>query len=284
MKFYQYNDRINFLEIDPSHLYEGLKFAKENKYFSIRIKQLIVGTVSSLVDIKELSNLDKIQRLDIQEDVIIPQKLDLEPIYSLKQLREFYFENKNIKPDFSKLTQLDNLCFKYHKGIKNLSSLKNLKDLLIFSLNMPNCEILSELLSLEKLRLTRGSFNSLQGIENLKNIKKLKVTYNTKLNDAKALISLPELENLHIEKCKNLTDFSFLKGNPYIKELFIDTLNSLDFIPTMPNLEKIKFWNCIDGNMQPLLESKNLKEIYFYPNKKHYTHTVEEIKEIYKEK
>ncbi len=283
MTLYQYNDRIGFLEIDPNHLREGLEFASKNKHYAIRIRNL-VSRNSVLTNMSDFENFQAIQNLIIDDDINISKEIDLSPLYSLKSLKKFGFENKNINPDFSKLTQLETLYFKYHKGIKDLSPLKNLKDLLIFSLNMPNCEILSELLSLEKLRLVRGTFTSLQGIKNLKNIKNLDIAYNSKLSNAKALMSLSSLEYLEIEKCKNLTDFSFLKGNPYIKYLSMDTLDSLDFVPTMPNLKSVSFFNCIDGNMHPLLESKSLKGTFFTPNKKYYTHTLEEIKVLYKGK
>ncbi len=284
MKAYQYNHRIDFLEVDPNHLYEGIKFARENKYYAIRIRGLVSNKGFILSSLNELDDFKNIEKLIIGDDFDIIKKIDLAPLYNLVKLKRLSFKSKNITPDFSKLAQLETLYFKYHKGIKDLSPLKNLKDLLIFSLNMPDCKILSDLSSLEMLRLTRGTFTSLNGIENLKDIKRFDIAYSSKLHDAKALMSLSGLKRLHIEKCKSLTDFSFLKGNPYIENLFIDTLDSLDFVPTMPNLKSISFWNCIDGNMQPLLESKSLEEIYFFPNKKHYTHKVEEIKEIHKKR
>ncbi len=280
METYRYNFNINSLEIDPSYLCEGLLFAEKNKCYSIRIKQLITGKVSSLLSINEFNEFTSIQKLDIEESVDVPKNIDLVPLYCLKSLNKYSFYNKNISPNFSKLPQLEALYFKYNKGIKNLGALKNLKDLLIFSLNVPNCEILSELSALEMLRLTRGNFTTLQSIETLKKVKRFDVAYNSKLINAEAIADLSSLEKLHIEKCKLLTDFSFLKGNTSIKELFIDNLDSIDFIASMPNLERINFWNCKDGDMTPLLESKNLQQINFYPNKKHYTHTIEKVIEL----
>ncbi len=240
----------------------------------------LVTNKCHLDSLEELLEFKDIESLCIEDDIKIKPKIDLSPLYELKNLHELNFEDKNINPDFSKLPQLETLYFKYHKSITDLSPLKKLKHLLIFSLNVPNCELLSELSSLEMLRLTRGTFTSLKGVENLKKVKRFDVAYNSKLFDANSINHMSGLERLHIEKCKSLTDFSFLKGNTHIKSLFIDTVDTLDFVPTMPNLEDIKFWNCIDASMKPLLESKSLKEIYFYPNKKHYTHKVEEIQAL----
>lgn len=278
---YNYNELIDYLEIDPQFISEGIEYAKSNNFASIRIRTLNrnAGQTYS-IDFSNMGNQLFIKCLKINDDFKIRKLLSVESLYSISSLKLLSFEDKSFKLDFSKLAQLETLYFKYNKGVSNLGALKNLKDLLIFSLNIPSCEILSELTTLEMLRLTRGNFTTLQGIERLKKVKRFDVAYNSKLTDANSLVSLLSLEKLHIEKCKLLTDFSFLKGNASIKELFIDNLDSIDFISTMPNLEKINFWFCKDGNMKPLLESGSLKQINFYPNKKHYTHTIEEVIEL----
>lgn len=286
---FKYNEITDYLLIDPEFISSGVEYANKNKLESIKISPLNAYKVYGFTSGKELysfrldvSSLKKafsIRRLGLSDHIGLNSEGILE-LYTLKDLKSLSFEHPSIKLDLSNFLKLETLYFKYNKGISNLGALKNLKDLLIFSLNIPNCEILQELSALEMLRLTRGNFTTLQGIENLKKVKRIDVAYNSKLTDAKAIASLSSLEKLHIEKCKLLTDFSFLKGNTSIKELFIDNLDSLEFVATMPNLEKINFWFCKDGNMSPLLESKSLKQINFYPNKKHYTHTIEEIIEL----
>ncbi len=278
---YNYNELIDYLEIDPQFISKGIEYAKNNNFDSIRIRTLNRNAGQTYdINLSSFDNQSFIRQLKINDDFKIKKLLSVESLYSIQNLKLLSFKDKSFKLDFSKIPQLETLYFKYNKGVSNLGALKNLNDLLIFSLNVPNCKKLSELSNLEMLRLTRGNFTTLQGIENLKKVKRFDVAYNSKLTDAKAISSLSCLEKLHIEKCKLLTDFSFLEGNTSIKELFIDNLDSIDFVSSMPNLEKINFWDCKDGNMKPLLESKSLKQINFYPNKKHYTHTIEEIIEI----
>lgn len=286
---FKYNEITDYLLIDPEFISDGVEYANKNKFESIKISPLNAYEIygfnsgkqlySFKLDLSSLKNASSIKRLGMSDHIGVNSEGILR-LYTLKDLNSLSFEHPSIKLDFSKLLQLETLYFKYNKGVTNLGALKNLKDLLIFSLNVPSCDILSELSNLEILRLTRGNFTTLQGIENLKKVKRFDVAYNSKLTDAKSLSLLSSLEKLHIEKCKLLTDFSFLKENTSIKELFIDNLDSLEFVSTMPNLEKINFWFCKDGNMKPLLESKSLKQINFYPNKKHYTHTIEEINKI----
>ncbi|SFB98678.1 internalin A [Algibacter lectus] len=286
---FKYNEITDYLLVDPKFISKGIEYANKNKLESIKISPLnaydIYGFTSSKqlysfkLDVSSLKQVSSIRRLGLSDHIGLNSEGIL-GFYAFKDLNSLSFEHPSVKLDFSNFKKLETLYFKYNKGVANLGTLKELKDLLIFSLNVPNCEILSELTALEMLRLTRGNFTTLKGIENLKRVTRIDVAYNSKLTDAKALAVLPSLEKLHIEKCKLLTDFSFLKGNTSIKELFIDSLDSLEFVSTMPNLEKINFWFCKDGNMKPLLESKSLKQINFYPNKKHYTHTIEEIIEL----
>ncbi len=288
MKQFEKSKISNKLVIDPVFIGEGIKYAKANNLYIIKISPLNAYSEYGFSSPKELYSFilnttplieNDIAELHISDHIKIDNN-GLRDLYSIMNLKLLSFEDKSFKIDFSKIAQLEALYFKYNKGVTNLGALQNLKDLLIFSLNVPNCEILSELSNLEMLRLTRGNFTTLQGVENLKKVKRLDVAYNSKLLDAKAIASLSSLEKLHIEKCKSLTDFSFLKGNTSIKELFVDNLDSIGFVSTMPNLEKINFWSCKDGNMNPLLESKSLKQINFYPNKKHYTYTIEEVIEL----
>lgn len=106
----------------------------------------------------------------------------------------------------------------------------------------------------------------------------LKTLYCRKLTDIASISELAYLKRLHIEKCAQVTDLSFLQGNQTIRHLFVDKVSNLCFISSMPNLEKISFWNCIDGNLEPLIHTPS--HIYFYPNKKHYSHTLEQVNKM----
>lgn len=137
--------------------------------------------------------------------------------------------------------------------------------------------------NLEILHIYSSKIQNLDGVEKL-SIRELSLARNNKLEDIHKINEVSSLENLEIECCKKLLDFSFLKDNSYIEDLFIDKLDSIDFVESMPNLKKINFWNCKDGNMTPLLKSQSLEDVNFYPNKRHYTHTLKEIEEIRQKK
>lgn len=143
----------------------------------------------------------------------------------------------------------------------------------------PDLENVSNLQKMERLHIYSSQIQSLDGVERLP-IRELCLAKNNKLEDIHKINEVSSLESLQIEGCKRLENFTFLKGNPNIEDLFIDKLDSIDFVEFMPYLKKINFWNCKDGNMTPLLRSQSLEVVNFYPNKKHYTHTLKEVEEI----
>lgn len=160
----------------------------------------------------------------------------------------------------------------------NIDKAFSLKSIVLLKIPDSNLQRFSELINLRILHIYSSKIQSIEGIEKLP-IEELSLVRNNYLKDIQTLKELIFLKELNIEKCKLLTDFSFL-GNTSIRELFIDDLDSIKFISSMFSLEKINFWNCKDGDMTPLLELKSLKQINFYPNKKHYSQTIEEIIEL----
>jgi hypothetical protein len=96
------------------------------------------------------------------------------------------------------------------------------------------------------------------------------------------LAMLKRLTFLHVEKCANVTDYSFLSGNDSIEELFISDLDSLSFVPNMKRLHKLHFWNLKDGDLSPVLQAKSLKVVWFL-DKRHYSHRRAEIDALWKQ-
>ncbi|WP_289663812.1 hypothetical protein [Flavobacterium panacagri] len=276
---YNYNETIGYLEIDPQFLAEGIQHAEKLGFNAIRIRTLNQNSGQKYdIDFSSFQDRLFLNRLIINDDFKIGKTLSVESLYTLKKLIHLQL-NQPVFIDLSYLNQLESLYIKDDKKVKNLNSLTHLKDLLISSAKEDSCLFLKGLNQLKEFRIS-GNIKDLKGAENLSDLESLKITHSSKLIDIKALKTSLKLKKLHIEKCKLLSDFSFLEGNNAIKELFIDDLDSIKFISSMSELEKINFWNCKDGDMTPLLELKSLKQINFYPNKKHYSHTIEEIIKI----
>ncbi len=263
-----------YLTIHTEHFREGIEYAAK-----IRIQQiLLIGRQASdiTVDFKEFDKLSKSLRvISFIQD--IGNVLNFDSIYNLKEMRNICFQDKQkFTIDISRFTKLQHLGSDYWKGLVNLDKAYSLTSMVICKCPFSNLSLFSELRNLQILHIYSSQIRSLDGIEKLP-IKELCLAINNKLEDIHKINEISTLERLDIERCKMLTDFTFLRGNTYIQDLLIDKPDSIDFIMSMPNLKKINFWNCKDGNMNPLLQSQSLEIINFYPNKKHYTHTIEEI-------
>ena len=263
-----------YLTIHTEHFREGIEYATK-----IKIQQiLLIGRQASdiTVDFKEFDKLSKSLRvISFIQD--IGNVLNFDSIYNLKEMRNICFQDKQkFTIDISRFTKLQHLGSDYWKGLVNLDKAYSLTSMVICKYPFSNLSLFSELRNLQILHIYSSQIRSLDGIEKLP-IKELCLAINNKLEDIHKINEISTLERLDIERCKMLTDFTFLRGNPYIQDLLIDKLDSIDFIGYMPSLKKINFWNCKDGNMNPLLQSQSLEIINFYPNKKHYTHTIEEI-------
>lgn len=271
----------DYLTIHVENFKEGVEYAAQKKLQQIH---LIGGRAKNvIVDFKELNKLSEtLQDISFIQD--IGNVINFESIYNLKEMRKIYIHDKQkFTFDVSRFTKLQHLGGDYWNGLINLDKAYSLTSLVICKYPFPNLVQFSALRNLEVLHIYGSKIQNLDGVEKL-SIRELSLARNNKLDDIHKINEVSSLENLEIECCKKLLDFSFLKGNSNIKDLFIDKLDSIDFVESMPNLKKINFWNCKDGNMTPLLKSQSLEDVNFYPNKRHYTHTLKEIEEIRQKK
>ena len=271
----------NYLTIHVEDFQEGIKYAAQ-----IKIRQIhLIGSPAKdvIVDFKELDNLSEtLQVISFIQD--IGNVVNFESIYNLKEMRKVYFQDKQkFTFDISRFTKLQHLGSDYWDGLINLDKAYSLTSLVICKYPFPDLLLLSALRNLEILHIYSSQIQSLYGVERL-SIRKLCLARNNKLEDIHQINEVSSLESLQIEGCRRLENFSVLKGNSHIEDLFIDKLDSIDFVESMPHLKKINFWNCKDGNMSPLLKSQSLEVVNFYPNKKHYTHTLKEIEEVRQKK
>lgn len=283
MKAHSYNENIGSLDIDPQYLAKGIAYAEKSNHHSIRICALNGNEGKTYdLDLSPFLNKGFITSLIIDDNFKI-KGLNFSALYTMKSLKELSFTDKKFRLDFSLLPQLEVLHFTYNDGLLNLGSLKYLCDLLIVSSSLSDCSILTGLINLKTLRIV-GGFTSLAGISAATALENLNISYSPKLTDISEINKLKSLHTLHIEKCKVLNDFSVLKDNETISDLFISELDSLSFVPAMKKLKELKFWNLKDGDISPVLASPSLDEVFFHPAKKHYTHQVDEINRLLSER
>ena len=274
---YFYNNAIGFLDVDPEFIDLGLKYARKKAIDSFRIRTLNQNSGHRYkIDFKLIACQDFIRNFTLNDDFKIVNLKegrvlsDMQSLISLSLLHP-------IEIEWEKLVNLERLVLDSDKYIRGLSALKTLRKLLMMSMGQEGFQEITALENLDNLDIGGRRLEHLNGIQSMQSLSSLTIGYASKLYDISPIASLPNLKTLHVECCKNMTDFSPLKGNNVIEKLTLDQVESLDFVPQMQSLYAIKFFNCIDGDLRPLLESRTLKDIFFYPSKKHYTHTLEQL-------
>ena len=274
---YFYNNEIGFLDVDPEFIDLGLKYTRKKAIDSIRIRTLNQNSGHRYkIDFKLIACQDFIRNFTLNDDFKIVNLKegrvlsDMQSLISLSLLHP-------IEIEWEKLVNLERLVLDSDKYIRGLSALKTLRKLLMISMGQEGFQEITALENLDNLDIGGRRLEHLNGIQSMKSLSSLTIGYASKLYDISPIASLPNLKTLHMERCKNMTDFSPLKGNNVIEKLTLDRVDSLDFVPQMQSLYAIKFFNCSDGDLRPLLESRTLKDIFFYPSKKHYTHTLEQL-------
>jgi hypothetical protein len=160
----------------------------------------------------------------------------------------------------------------------------SLKILSITNYKSRTLETIPQYRNLLGLCVYNGSVVSLSGLERFKNIRLYEHHYARNLQDISALSKLRSLTELELDHCKKIQDTNILEQCNELKILrYFDCPNlpSLSFLKKMKNLEFFSFSgiNIEDGDVTPLLK---LKYFGFYPNKKHYSHTCEELEKIHK--
>ena len=274
---YFYNNAIGFLDVDPEFIDLGLKYARKKAIDSIRIRTLNQNSGHRYkIDFKLIACQDFIRNLTLNDDFKIVNLKEGRVLSDMQSLISLSLEHP-IEIEWGKLVNLESLVLDSDKYIRGLSALKTLRKLLMMSMGQEGFQEITALENLDNLDIGGRRLEHLNGIQSMQSLSSLTIGYASKLYDISPIASLPNLKTLHMERCKNMTDFSPLKGNNVIEKLTLDQVESLDFVPQMQSLYAIKFFNCIDGDLRPLLESRTLKDIFFYPSKKHYTHTLEQL-------
>ncbi len=274
---YFYNKEIGFLEVDPEFVELGLKYAQKKAIDSIRIRTLNLNYGHRYkIDFKLIACQDFIRRFWLNGDFKIVNLKEGGVLSDMQSLVSLSLAHP-IEIEWGKLINLESLVLYSDKYIRGLSALKTLRELLMVAVGQEGFQEITALDNLDNLDIRGRSLEHLNGIQSMKSLSSLTICRASKVHDISPIASLPNLKTLDVECCKNMTDFSPLKGNNVIEKLTLDQVESLDFVPQMQSLSAIKFFNCIDGDLRPLLESRTLKDIFFCPNKKHYTHTLEQL-------
>ncbi|MEO6562642.1 MAG: hypothetical protein ABIN99_06290 [Nitrosospira sp.] len=269
MRKFEYDAEDKFFKIDPKFLSKGLDEAEKNKYSSIRVMAMDFRDDKLSLDASDLVGRTWIKRLILDDDLYVAAEESklLERLTDLEELTV-----KQYAPlDFSKFKRLRELVFSYGTILPRLEQVTSLKYLYLANWQDENLPKNIGDISATEVRISASlKLGSIEPLFSLSNLKKLMLQDLPKLSVDKRVNKLKSLQELYVERC-SWTDFSELKSTT-LEDLFVSKVQSLDFIKNLKRLCKLSFWDCVDGNMLPILAHPTLKEIYFAPQKRHYSH------------
>jgi hypothetical protein len=127
-------------------------------------------------------------------------------------------------------------------GIDAISKLKNLEELTIRSITLPNLDCLASLPKLWSLVIILGGTTNLDALARLKSLKCLELWMVKGLSDLSILSELGPLQNLKLEALKNVTRIPSLRKLRKLRRIRLQLMKGLT-------------------DLSPLLEAKSLEDI-----------------------
>ncbi len=135
---------------------------------------------------------------------------------------------------------------------------------------------------LEKLSFIQTNISDLNFLSDIPQLKSFELFYAPKIQNIEGLkFCIDNLRILELDHCKKIDNYNVLYSLNNLKKLIISDskdIKSIDFISRMNQLEHFSFvgTNIINGDLNYCI---GLKHIGFN-DKKHYSHTYEELKRI----
>lgn len=178
--------------------------------------------------------------------------------------------------------QLYECTMDWSNKMKIVTHSNNLKRLIIWSYN-PKSKSLKDIVefeNLEYLEITSSNVTDLQMIGCFGCLKELKLSYLTKLTSLSTIETLAKtLEILIIGNAKKLEDYAEIASLHNLKRLSLCSCGNIEnirFIKKLPKLKDFIFaeTTITDGDLTPCI---GLDYVGFTPNKKHYSHKMEDF-------
>jgi hypothetical protein len=267
------------LDVFSDHLEETLRYINEKKIDMISISR---GYGYKLKDIDFILNIKRLKGIYVYDI----GDTDISAISKCTSLEYVHLSDVSQKLDLSTLPNLCVLTIAWYPGIQlpSTESGKNLQELYLWQFRGKTFDSVPVYENLEHMFVCHGSLQSLSGLERFKNLKIYEHHYGKQLRNISAVAKLPMLEELRFEHCKNIEVENIFEQCKVLKRLYYiacPNLPSLHFLRKMKMIEGFRFCdiNVLDGDMTPLL---NMNDFAFYPNKRHYSHTEEELKRLQK--
>jgi Leucine-rich repeat (LRR) protein len=282
-KFLEIPDK-NILTIQSSRIKECMDYLENNEFDGIHIDPFFGFDLTNLDFLRDYPNVVKrIKSISIDEEI-----KDISSLILLTELKYLLIGRKDPKIDFSYFSKLEELNISGGNYICNLESCKNLRSLTLFYFN-PKCKGFSELPAVnwvKELNIINSGIISMNGLEKFKNLQKISFEYCAKLENLCCLdSSVSTLVNLVFLNCKKIVNHDYVEGLKNLEVLALNycgSIKSLSFLDNIPSLKHFRFvgTDVLDGNLFPVLRL----DYASFSNKRHFSHSMEEVKSLYEER
>lgn len=279
-KKFGYNADTGDFEIDPAHLAAGLAAARARKRSALRIRALDYRADGLGFDAGELAAQAWIRSLSLHHDL---QPKNIEALAALSGLRKLVLREWR-RLDFSAFTKLEELTLERGTALDGVDKLEALE--LLFLNDWRAGELPPATADIAASKVIIGASSKLLDIGPVLKIRRLAQLDLTKLTKLEVAgpVSLDALVFLHVEDVPGWTDFGNLASDSLLELELFTKAKSLKFLSRLPALRKLVFWNIEDGDLAPVLDHPSLREVYFAPHKRHYSHKEAELNALLKER
>ncbi|TAK85241.1 MAG: hypothetical protein EPO09_20400 [Aquabacterium sp.] len=270
MKKFENRPETGYFVIDPAHLAAGLAAAATKKLTAIRVSPLDSRSKNLSFDPSALIGQTWIRKLVLDEG-LTPDPAALVSIQALADLQELSMPQW-IRLDFSAFTRLETLVLSKGDALDGLDKITSLK--MLYLIDWQTEALPKELAGISASEVRISASRKLCQIDKLfkcEALRDLTLQDLPKLEVPAKALKLNTLERLNVEKI-GWKDFAFLSSKSLLDLELFTTFESLGFIKQLPALKRLYIWECVDGDMNPVLAHAALEEFYVDKNRKHYTH------------
>jgi internalin A len=242
---------------------------------ALTLRSGALGAKPGLVDLSPLRDFPGLRDLGISVEV--DSFKDIDALYESDVTELSIMDRIGSEIDIARVPNLEILSFESQPKVRNAFAANDIRRLSVWHYKGTDLAEVSALENLTYLTFVQSSIKSLEGIQKLARLKELNVAYCRSLADVAALDGIASLEKVKFEKVPKVPPV--LNATlPNLRELeWGVNIPNVGIIAGFPSLESFVFASCADDDLSGLLDHPNLRRVRFYPDKKSYSHTSEDI-------
>jgi hypothetical protein len=232
---------------------------------------------SSLQFLRDTPFLEAIQIINWELDD------DLSPLESLHNLRSLRLAcNSDYKLRFMNLSKLEICSISWSHASDSLWECQGLQILYLKDFPRTRTDELSTLSNLKELVLTDANVSDLGGIGALARLERLGLQGLLKLKSLAGIEGLTNLLELEISECPAVPRLDSLRSLLRLQKLVLSNDGPIETLQPLHGLSELDWLvfpgttEILDGDLNVLLRLPNLKTVAF-KDRQHYTHTRKEI-------